>query len=135
MKTSFSDFIETHPNCGKFAGNAEAILVFEYLSKDDSIIRMIDSCESGKPALAPVAKELEALIDSVANPTISFDDPFTKQTVGLMIKSILAPFGYKVSKQKILPKESVGKFASASCYVFDPSMPASMKVVKRIESI
>ncbi len=136
MKASFQDFMNANPNCRKFDGNTEMILIFEFLSRDDSILQMIDSCENRKPALTPVAKPIEDLIAGLANPTISFNDNFTKQTVGMMVKSILEPFGYRVSSQKSLPKSSGAvQFVSASCYEFDPSAPASMRVVKRIESI
>lgn len=136
MKATYSTFIENNPNCSKFSGNAEAILIFEFLSKDESILQMIDASDSGKPALSPVAKSVESLLKSVSNPSISFDDNFTKQTVGLMVKTILAPFGYVVNGQKALPKAcGAEKFVSASCYKFDSNAPATLRVVKRIESI
>ena len=136
MKTMFSDFIQNNPICRKFDGNAEMILVFSYLSEDESIIQMIDACESGRPALAPVAKKVESLIDGLKTPTVSLDDDFTKQAVGLMVKSILEPFGYRVSGKKALPKEYKGeKFVTASCYRLEPEAVVSMRVVKRIESV
>lgn len=136
MKTTFNDFINSNPNCSKYDGNAEAILIFEFLSRDESIIQMVEASENGKPALSPVVKDIEDLLDNVANPTISFEDNFTKQTVGLMVKSILEPFGYKVKAQKALPKSSgARKFVSASCYEYDENAPASLRIVKRIENI
>lgn len=134
MKCSFQDFLNQNPNCGKFDGKAEAILIFEYLSRDDSIIRMIEACDHGKPALMPVAREIEELLAAVTEPAISFEDHFTKQAVGLMIKCILKPFGYVVGEQKMLPRGCGAKqFKSASCYSFDPAAGATMRVVKRIE--
>lgn len=135
MKTTFQKFLNDHPSCGKFQGNAEAILIFEYLSKDDSIIRMIDACDSGKPAITPVAREIEELLAGVSNATISFEDNYTKQTVGVMVKSILEPFGYVVTGQKMLPRGcGANQFKSASCYKFSPDAPACLRVVKRIEN-
>lgn len=135
MKCTFQAFIEQNPNCSKFDGVAEAILVFEHLSKDESIIKMIDACESGKPALMPVAREIEVLLEGVTSPAISFDDHFTKQAVGLMVKSILKPFGYVVGSQKALPVScGAKKFKSASCYTFSEKEGATMRVVKRIEN-
>ena len=134
MKSTFQDFIEQSPNCTKFDGVAEAILVFEFLSKDESIIQMIEACDNGKPALVPVAKAIEDLLDGMSNPAISFDDHFTKQAVGLMVKCILKPFGYLVADQKILPRNcGAKKFKSASCYKFSPEAGATMRIVKRIE--
>lgn len=136
MKASFNDFIVQNPNCSKFKGNADAMLIFEFLSRDISIIEMIDACEAGKPALAPWARHLEHILLDIQKPTITFDDNFTKQAVGLMIKSILEPFGYVPWKQKDLPKSAGSEnFQSASVYRRDPLKTASMKVVKHIEPI
>ncbi|MGN0696403.1 MAG: hypothetical protein ACI4J5_06540 [Oscillospiraceae bacterium] len=135
-RASFNDFIAANPNCQKFGGNPEAILFFEFLSADASIIKMIEASDSGKPALSPVAKDIEKLFDSFSAPTISLKDSFTKQAVGLMIKCILEPFGYVVAEQKNLPKSSGAKyFRSASCYRFDENAPATLKIVKKIETI
>lgn len=134
MKATFQDFLRQNPNCGKFDGKAEAILIFEYLSRDDSIIRMIEACDHGKPALIPLAREVEELLAAVDKPSISFEEHFTKQAVGLMIKCILKPFGYVVGDQKMLPRSCGAKqFKSASCYFFSPEAGATMRVVKRIE--
>ena len=135
MKCTFQMFIEQNANCSKFDGVAEAVLVFEHLSKDESIIKMIEASDSGKPALLPVAREIEVLLEGMTNPAISFDDHFTKQTVGLMVKSILKPFGYVVDRQKTFPCNCDAKqFKSASCYVYSPEAGATLRVVKRIES-
>jgi hypothetical protein len=136
MKATFNNFITQNPNCNKFDGNADAMIIFEFLSRDISIILMIEASDAGKPALTPWAKHLEHLLLDIKNPTISFDDNFTKQAIGLMIKCILEPFGYVVWKQKDLPKSAEStKFQSASVYRYDPIKKATMKVVKHIEEI
>ena len=136
MKTTFDMFIFSNPNYKKFADDADMKQMFDFLSEDESIIKMIDACEHGKPALAAVVKELEALLDAIPAPTVSFTDDFTKRAVGTMVKSILEPFGYCVSGQKALPKDSGAKqFSSAACYQFDPKAMISMKVVKKIEMV
>lgn len=136
MKSSINDFLSANPNCTNLAAKTEAVLVFEHLSKDASIIKMIDACDAGKPALTPVAKEIEDLISNLSNPGISFDDTFTKQAVGLMVKAILEPFGYIVCSQKSLPKSAQAKkFVSASCYKFNPDANPTMRIVKKVESI
>lgn len=135
MKATYKDFIEANPNCGSFAGRAEARLIFEFLSRDESIIAMLDACDMGKPALTPVARGVEELLEQIEDPNFSFEKGFHKQAVGLMVKSILKPFGYVVGAQKVLPKASGAKyFTSASCYKYDPTAPSSMRVVKRIET-
>jgi len=135
MKATFENFIKQNPNCSKFADNADAMVIFDWLSEDLKIILMLEASDAGKPALTPWIKHLErVLLFEIKNPSISFDDVFTKQAVGLMVKCILEPFGYVVWKQKDLPKsaESI-KFTSASVYRYDPAKKATMRVVKRIE--
>lgn len=136
MKANFNDFIKQNPNSGKFAGNADAMLIFDFLSRDTSIIQMLEVSDAEKPALTPCAKDIENILSDISNPSISFEDNFTKQAVGLMIKTILEPFGYVVWKQKNLPKSAQSKkFQSASVYRRDPNIKATMRVVKHIEEI
>ena len=136
MKTTFNEFLLNNTKCNKFDGNTDAIMIFDYLSKDESIIKMIVACDSGKPALSPVVHAIEELVETTPNVSISFEDKFTKQTVGTMVKSILEPFGYRPTSQKILPKSSgAQKFTSAHCYEFDPDAPRTMRIVKVIETI
>ncbi|MCL1882458.1 MAG: hypothetical protein FWF81_01720 [Defluviitaleaceae bacterium] len=53
-----------------------------------------------------------------------------------MDKTILAPFGYEVWKQKSLPKKSrATKFQTASTYRYNHLAPKTMKVEKRIIEI
>ena len=137
MLATFEDFIAQNPNCRKFDGDEDMVYIFNFLSQDFILVQLIDASEAGKPALAPVAVNIEHIFQDTSRPhENSLDDNFTKQAVGLMIKTILAPFGYTVWKQKDLPK-SVGatKFQSASTYRFDHIAPRSMRVVKRIEEI
>ena len=137
MKATFADFIKQNPNCSKFNGNADAIHIFNWLSEDLKIILMLEASDAGKPALTPWAKHLERVLQfEIENPTISFDDNFTKQAVGLMVKSILEPFGYGVWKQKDIPKSAEStKFQSASVYRRDPFKKATMRVAKYIEEV
>lgn len=137
MQATYNDFITQHRNCRKFENDADMQNTFDFLSKDYNIVKMIDACEAGKPALAPVAVDVEHIF---ANPNKShdnsLDDNFTKQAVGLMIKTILEPFGYIVWKQKDLPKSiNATQFKSASTYKFDEYAQRSMKIVKRVEEI
>lgn len=136
MKSTFDDFLAQNPNCSKFRGDADAMLIFDFLSRDSNIIQMIEASDSGKPALAPLAKNIEQILDGIKNPSISFDDNFTKQAVGMMVKCILSPFAYIVLTQKDLPKSAgAKKFKSASVYYYDPNKNPSMRVTKRIEEL
>jgi len=137
MKATFEDFIKQNSNCKKFKNDEDMEDIFCFLSQDFIIIQMIDMSEVGKPALSTVAVNVEHyFIDPNRTHTNTLDDNFTKQAVGLMIKTILAPFGYVVWKQKDLPKNAnATKFQSASVYRFDITTPRTLKVVKRIEEV
>ena len=135
--STFEDFIRQNPNCKKFESDDDMQNIFEFLSREYVLTQLIDASEAGKPALAPVVANVEHFfMESTKEHTHSLDDNFTKQAVGLMVKTILEPFGYVVWKQKDLPKKSrATKFQSASAYRFDHSAPRTMRVVKRIEEI
>jgi len=137
MLATYNDFITQNPNCRKFENDDDMQNIFGFLSQDFIIVQMIDASEAGKPALAPVAVNVEHFFaDPNKSHDNSLDDNFTKQAVGLMIKTILEPFGYTVWKQKDLPKSiNATKFQSASTYRFDVLAPRSMKIVKRVEEI
>jgi hypothetical protein len=137
MKATFEDFIKQNPNCKKFEHDDDMWNVFEFLSRDYIITQMVDMCEAGKPALAPVARNVENFFKDITKEhTNTLDDNFTKQAVGLMIKTILAPFGYVVWKQKDLPKKIESeKFQSASVYQYSHAAPRTMRIVKVVEEI
>lgn len=134
MKATYLDFIAENPNCSNFEHNVDAQKVFDFLNQDSMIIKMAEFADQEKPALAGCVFELEEFFDSMNNPSIDFNDGFTRTVVGRMVKAILNPFGYCVTKQKDFTKNKKGKyFTSASCYALTGS--ASMQIVKRIEEI
>lgn len=137
MLATFDDFIRQNPNCKKFEYDDDMQNVFSFLSRSFIIIQMIEASEAGKPALAPVAVNVEHFFaDLGKSHENTLDDNFTKQAVGLMVKTILMPFGYVVWQQKSLPKKiGATKFQSASTYRFDIAVPRSMQIVKRVEAI
>lgn len=134
MKATFQDFIAANPNCLKFKCNADAQELFALLNQDENIIRMLEAGDSGKPALAGCVEQVEAFFEGLDHPAIDFRDDFTRTVVGRMVKAVLEPFGYRVTKQKDLPKGCGAKyFTSASCYAL--TGPATMRVTKRVEPI
>ena len=134
MKANYNDFLKENPICSKFATNADAKKVFDFLNTDAIIIQMIESCEQGKPALSGCVNEVEAFYDAMGTAAISFKDDGTRQAVGRMIKTILDPFGYRVTKKKDISKEKKAKyFKAAACY--EKLGEATMQVVKHIEPI
>jgi hypothetical protein len=137
MLATFEDFIAKNPNCKKFENDDDMQNIFYFLSQSFVLIQLIDASEAGKPALSPIAENVEHFfIDPNKEHQNTLDDNFTKQAVGLMAKTILEPFGYVVWKQKDLPKSSrATKFQSASVYRFSHFAPRTMKVEKRIVEI
>jgi len=137
MKATYTDYLKQNPNCRKFEEDDDMRNIFHFLSQDFIIVQMIDMSEAGKPALAPVAVNVEHFFSDPSKKHVnSLDDNFTKQAIGLMVKTVLAPFGYVVWKQKDLPKSLKSeKFQSASVYRFDIIAPRTMKIVKRVEEI
>lgn len=134
MKATYEDFIAANPNCSNYANNPDARKIFDFLNSDENIIKMIEFAEQSKPALAGCVFELENYYDSLLNPSIDFTDGFTRTVVGRMAKSIIEPFGYRVTTQKDFIKSRKGKyFTSASCYALTGL--ATMKIVKTIAEI
>lgn len=136
MKATFNDFIDLNKNCSGFKTNADMQELFDFLNEDERIIKMIDSSENGKPALAGCVQEVETWHDAKTNSLVDFNDPFTKTVVGKVVKTILAPFGYLVTKQKDMPTDLKTKyFTSASCYVYDANAPITMKIIKKVVKV
>ena len=134
MKAVYNDFLSSNPNCSKFSSNKDAITIFDFLNQDDTIIKMIEYCEMGKPALAACVSDLEALVDQMPQPTVDLSDSFTRTAIGRMVKAILDPFGYRPTVQKSFPKTGdIKYFSSASCYRL--TGPATMKVAKFITEV
>lgn len=134
MKATYEEFIRANPNCSGYQDNPDAKKIFEFLNQDDIIIKMIESADQGRPALAGCVFELENFYKDLNSTMISFDDGFTRTVIGRMIKVIIEPFGYQVTKQKDFTKNKRGEFfTSASCYALTGS--ATMHIVKRVEPI
>lgn len=118
MRTTFEQFIADNPTCGKFKENAGAVEIFDIINKRDNILRMIELSEFGKPALSACVKEIEEFCDSDRNFSINLQDEFTRKMIGRMVKSVLAPYGYRVERQKEIPQKVESKyFSTASCYI------------------
>ena len=133
MKATFEDFILENPNCSKYRDNVDAQAIFDLLSKDENIIRMIEISELKKPALTPCVALVEDYVRGQSNPLFDVRNEFERTAVGRMVKTILAPFGFRVSGQKPLGKQRGEWFASASC--FEQREMGTMRVVKRFEPV
>ena len=121
MKTTYNDFITQNPTWKDFDGNTDAGIVFRILSRDASIYSMIAAIAAGKPALTPCAKAVEDLLKDLPGTTMPIKRHRSRQAVGVMVKSILAPYGYKPitdtsggAKTKPLPIESQARYFKAA---------------------
>jgi hypothetical protein len=133
----FDDFIRQNPNCKKFTDDEDMIYTFNMLSQDVILVQLIEASDFGKPAISPIVTNIEHVFMDFSKPHANtLDDSFTKQAVGLMVKTILEPFGYSVWKQKDLPKSArAEKFQTASVYRRDITKTATMRVAKYIEEV
>ena len=89
MKAIYDDFIAANPNCSGYQDNNDAKKIFDFLNQDDTIIKMIESAEQGRPALAGCVVELEEYYKTLNSATIDFTDGFTRTVIGRMIKTII----------------------------------------------
>ena len=124
VKATFNDFIAKNPTWKDFDGNPDAEIIFSILSRDASIKSMIAAVADGKPALTPCVMAIENLLEDLPETTMPVDRDRSRQAVGLMVKTILAPHGYEPvpdtdgsAKTKPLPDESRARyFAGAAVY-------------------
>ena len=139
IKATFEEFISQNPNYKRFANDKAMQKVFAYLSEDEVIMNMIDSCESGKSALEPVVEKIEQIFSEIGKQSdCTLNDTLTKQGIGRMVKTILNPFGYTAFKQRHLPKRKGAAktpFQTGALYIRDNTKTATMRVVKYIEEV
>lgn len=135
MKATYQDFLQENPTCSKFARNDTAQEVFALLSRDENIISMLDASDRNQPALTPCIAQVEELAERSASPEFDIQNKTVRQTVGCMVKTIMRPFGYRIIKQRNLPKRTGRYFVSASCYSFLEPETASMRVIKKIADV
>ena len=133
MKATFEDFLKENQNCRGLGKSINAKKIFDLLSKDENIIKMIEITELGCPALAPCIKLVEKYSNNI---DMNFNDFFPKTAVGKMVKTILKPFGYESTNQKEISQIYRGKyFKSASCYKRLGKARLEVIVTKEIRNI
>jgi hypothetical protein len=124
MNATFNDFITQNPSWKDFDSNADAEIIFLILSRAASVESMIAATADGKPALTPCVMAVENLLEDVPETTMTLGIPRNRQAVGLMVKTILAAYGYEPipcadggAKTKPLPDESRARyFSEAAVY-------------------
>ncbi|MDR3090825.1 MAG: hypothetical protein LBU36_01315 [Clostridiales bacterium] len=137
MKAKFEDFLSENPNCSKFYNNFDAKAIFDLLSKDENIIKMINASEEKLPALAACVELVESYVTSRNPSTIDLSDKFTRTAIGRMAKTILKPFGYEVrarsAQENLSNKVNSKYFKSASRY--EKTGSSTMKIKAVVEQI
>jgi len=122
---SYRDFIVAYPKYQKFADNADAQQVFEFLRDPETLLSMIKSCQQGKPALSGCAEELDKITSTLQDfnyHNTSKDDPLyleknvLKQAIGSMIRVLLAPFSLLPSSKRRVNPALTPNFFSATHY-------------------
>jgi len=101
-KIDFNSFIERHPQHQKFNNNKVAKKIYELISEGRNIYKMMIFSQLELPALAACITEIEKSYSK--QDIFKLDDSFCKQTMGVMVKDVLQPFGYDNVKSKDIPK-------------------------------
>ena len=136
MLPTFDDFLKENKKCSGLSDNLDAQEVFEILSTEVNIIKMLELCDQKQPALAACVAELKKWQDGNSGNNFPLrgagkHSDFNKTVVGRMVKTILAPFGYTPYTRKTIPtKYGSTDFSSASCY--KKTENASLMVKKMI---
>jgi len=116
MLSTYQDFINHNPRYQQLKNDIYFQDIFNFLSKKENIVKMVEASKWNKPALSSCVNELESNYPELLNK--DYTDYFIKQSVGAMIKVVLDPFGYVPNVQKRLPKKSLF-FTSAHTYKYD----------------
>lgn len=114
-KATFDEFVQENPMYQSWADNRDARRVFDILNEDAAIYDAI-RVSPRKPALMPNVEKIENFIDSLGDDsTFDLSVNLSRQGVGNMVRTILAPFGYTPipNSQKSF---TARYFRTASCY-------------------
>ena len=78
--------------------NEDVINAFEFIAAPDSVIEMISSSLIGKPALAPIVKELEDRFADAPGFPLNHEGPQknakNRRNVGWMVRFVMREYGY-----------------------------------------
>jgi hypothetical protein len=97
--------------------------VMEFLTKPESVYKMIIASEMGLPVLTLIGKELEIMFDEHSNFPVVYlgndKNPTARQNVGRMIKVVMHEYGYTpvdggLSEQARIPAVSGAEYFSTS---------------------
>ena len=113
-KIDFNSFIDRNPRHQKFSDNKIAEEIYDLLAEGENIYRMMLFSELEIPALAASISKIEDLYSN--QNMFDLNNSFCKQTMGVMVKDILIPFGYDNIKSKDIPKGLSNHVNTAAVY-------------------
>ena len=111
MKSTFQDFVNRDHFCAKY--KSTALDIFEFLSEEVNIGKMIYSTALGDAAFADCAIEVETKFCNTRFITVHKN----RKAVGRMIAEILLPYGFKPkTKNKRVALKNTTIFKTATIY-------------------
>lgn len=134
MLPDYSDFINNNPHYKQLSKDSMVEQIFNFLLEPEQIAKMIKASLEGRPALAPVARDLEVKFPDFLK--LPYNDYLLRQSAGTMIREILEPFGFTPNEQKRIPVNQSSFFKTSHNYNYD-KQKAKYKIVTihKIESI
>lgn len=110
---TYQDFCK-HYNFKGCVGNTDAINIFNYLIKPETISNMIVFSDIGLPAISGIANILETNYSNAVNfPLTNFNN---RQTTGRMVRFILGHFGYEKVSGGLDKEARLRDFSKAKLY-------------------
>lgn len=132
MKMSFDDFIQSFPSCKVLKDSASARYIYDEIIWNDNIrIKFIEASHAKSPALSACAKEIEIFCTSNPSNDLDLSNDTVKQTIGRMVATSIAPFGYTSSSKKRLSLSlELNYFSNATVFCYTGG--ETQKVIKTI---
>ncbi|WP_432664500.1 hypothetical protein R9X47_28725 [Wukongibacter baidiensis] len=132
MRQSFDDFVASFHVNKVVENSSVARHIYNNIIWNDSVrIKMVELSESGLPALAACVKEIEKYCTSLPSCDLDLCNDTVKQTIGRMVSSSMAPFGYTPKHKRPLSRKlNLIYFVTTKSYVYTGN--ETQRVVKSI---
>ena len=108
--------------------------IYDTMRQNEWIMLAINLSFSDRAALAGIAKHIEAVVDFSPEFQVNLRDAAVRQTIGIMQKAILEPFGFVPDRQKKIKDKYSLEFTQASCYRYEPEK-AKIKISELVKEI
>ena len=120
MLSKYNDFIRHNPRYKQLEFDDYYKNVFNFLLEKPNIISMIEASKWEKPALSGCVVKLEKKFPDLLGH--QYKGNFIKQSIGTMIKEVLAPFGYIPDVPKRISPVKSEFFISTHTYRLDKNL-------------